>query len=219
VGFEDSVWESSAARGLALTWLQVLKHTPLAPKGTKFKWDDNKHIPRKPVLKGKVEPEKLRFEAIDSDGNIHERFFHKINEEKWNDGQWISDANKWRSQAIRRLFKADPHFKAKDIREKWTDEEIGYFKSNILSMAKKNHRQLVAKDWKQMVEMHNRKFFGCKAGAGGTPSNRVHGLRTATGLRTKYKRFPDLIAQVTQLIASPSEDTGDANAKSKDESE
>lgn len=144
----------------------------------------------------------MRFEVKDSNGDFHERFFHRINEHKWHDTHWVSDANKWRSQAIRRLFKADPEFKTNEIREKWTEEETSYFKFNVLAMVKKNQRQMVAKDWKELADQHNLQFFGSGVTAAGVPSNKAHGLRTATGMRTKYKRFPDLIAQVTEVVTS-----------------
>ena len=196
------------------------KHTPLAPRGTKFNIGHNPHILRKPVIKGKIETDKLRFDVIDSDGNLHERYFHRIDEENWGDGKWISDANKWRSQTIRRLFKNDPLFKANDTREKWTDEEESYFKAAVLRIAEENRRKLAAKDWNKLVVEHNRKFFGSGTSPDGARAKEeAPAVRTSSGLRTKYKRFPDLIAQVTQIINSPQEDTDNTEIKLEDEKE
>lgn len=177
-----------------------MKHTPLAPKGTTFKWEDNTHIPRKPVVKGKVEKTKLLFEVIDTNGNYHERFFHKFDEQRWGNTRWVSDANKWRSQTIRRLFKYDPDFKTNEVREKWSQEELNIFKANVLYMVKRLGRSLISDDWKELADKHNERFFDINEMMGGTYKSR-HGLRTATGLRTKYKRFPDLVEEVAELVA------------------
>jgi hypothetical protein len=177
-----------------------LKHTPLAPKGTTFKWEDNTHIPRKPVVKGKVDKNKLVFEVVDTNGNYHERFFHRFDEQRWGNTRWVSDANKWRSQTIRRLFKYDPDFKTNEVREKWSQEEVSFFKANVLNKVKKLGRSLIADDWKELADMHNKQFSGIHGLMGETQTGR-HGLRTATGLRTKYKRFPEVVEEVAELVA------------------
>lgn len=194
---------------------QASKHTPLAPKGTAFKWKDNTHIPRKPVIKGRVEKEKLEFEVIDTNGNYHERFFHKVDEAKWNDAHWISDANKWRSQAIRRLFKNDPGFQVNEFREKWTAEEVEYLKSSILEKVTEVGRELTGNDWKELTRMHNMRFFGGSERMRGPHANK--GGRSAIGLRTKYKRFPELAAKVAKVIASFKDEAYAVTIKVEDE--
>lgn len=67
-------------------------------------------------------------------------------------------------------------------------------------MATKNKRVPVGKDWDEITDEHNREVFGSGAGTVVAGTDNILGLRTSSGLRTKYKRFPDLIDEVEGIV-------------------
>jgi hypothetical protein len=148
----------------------------------------------------------------DSEGNIHERFFPGAHEDKWDDSKWISEGNKWRSQTLRRLFKVDPDYRANPNKRKWTETELNHLKAQILSRVRLTRRRLTGQDWKIIAEEHNQKFAGTATEMGKkhldtgiSTSSQTAGKRTVSALHAVYRRLPELIDQINDLIENNSD--------------
>ncbi len=98
---------------------------------------------------------------IDTKGNLHIRFFPDKDENKWEESTWISDANKWRNQVLRRMMKHDPNFATRGIRPKWGMRETTSLKAEVERKVKEvGGRRLTGQEWDEVTAAHNEKFDG-----------------------------------------------------------
>ncbi|KAG9233061.1 hypothetical protein BJ875DRAFT_496951 [Amylocarpus encephaloides] len=96
------------------------KHTPVAPKGTKFLWSDNNHVSQRPINK-RSHPSMLRLELTDTNGKKWV-WPYPANPEEIDLGnhQIMLKARKWRDQLLKRKLGRD-----KDPEESTEDEKEG----------------------------------------------------------------------------------------------
>jgi hypothetical protein len=148
---------------------------------------DNPTLDKSPLKKGIVEPEKLKLNLWDTKGNLHKRFFPEKDEENWNDAHWISEANKWRNQVLRRMMKHDPTFFARGIRPKWGMRETNSLKAEIKEKVREvGNRRLTGQEWEEVTEAHNKIFAGTTLRAG----ERLIGGDTSKSTQDISKRTP-----------------------------
>ena len=148
---------------------------------------DNPTLDKSPLKKGFVEVEKLKLNLWDTKGNLHKRFFPEKDEQNWNDAHWISEANRWRNQVLRRMMKHDPTFFARGIRPKWGMRETNSLKAEIKEKVREvGNRRLTGKEWEEVTEAHNKIFAETTLRAG----ERLIGGDTSKSAQVISKRTP-----------------------------
>lgn len=198
------------------------KHAPIAPRGTIILMSDNPDLEITPFKKNRVEPTKLKLKLKDTKGNIHNRFFPDKDEMKWNDPKWISEANKWRNQVIRRMLKHDPQYTNRSIRVKWGVREATALMSELQNKIEEvgNHR-LTRAEWQALTEEHNRRFASMKIKVGDelvggqrAKSTQHIGARTVVAIKALFERNEVLKAFYNKTLADT--DSGKGAAKVAD---
>lgn len=184
---------------------------------------DNLGLDKSPLKKGIAQPEKLKLELKDTQGNKHKRFFPEKDELKWDDSKWISDANKWRNQVLRRVFKHDKEFKGRGIRPKWGMREATSLKAEVKKKIEEvGNRRLSSVEWEEVTVAHNKRYSGSKVMAGerliGGELNRTTQdieKRTPVGIKALFERSKALKAFLSDLVGET--DTGnDVTGGSRD---
>jgi hypothetical protein len=169
---------------------------------------DNPNLDKSPFKKGTAEPEKLKLTLKDTKGNLHKRFFPEKDKEKWDDSKWISDANRWRNQVLRRIMRHDPTFKGRGIRPKWGMREAISLKAEVQKKVKEvGNRRLTGQEWEEVTQAHNKRFAGSKVFAGErlmggqiNKSSQDIEKRTAVAIRALFERNHELKTFFNDLI-------------------
>lgn len=197
--------------------IQTGKHAPIAPCGTTILERDNPGLSRTPFRKGKAEPEKLKLTLIDTKGNIHKRFFADKDTMDWDDPVMVGNANKWRNQVMRRVFKRDHTFKSRTIRAKWGVRETGTLKSEVENKVKAvGGRRLTGAEWKVLADEHNARFAGTKVlkgerllGGQVAKVEEVIDKRTIVAIKALFGRNADLKQFLSDLVGENVVESGD----------
>ena len=164
---------------------QTAKHAPISNRGYRIMRRDNPGLDPTPFKKNVRQPEKMEVQLIDIKGNIHRRFFPGKDEEKWDDQAWISAANNWRNQTLRRMLKHDQGYYARGIRPNWGMREARSLQFDVAEKVKNvGYRRLTTLEWEEITKIHNERFAGTKIRTGERLAN---GKVIKTGVEIKAR--------------------------------
>jgi hypothetical protein len=194
-------------------------HAPINERGIPIYLRDNINVDRSKAVKGKPEPHKVKFHLKNKNGNYAQHEFARAAENKWNDGKWIGDLNKFRGQVFRRSFKNDPAYPKGTTRSKWSMAEAEFLEAQVKKYAGKTGRSLTKKEWGKIERAHNRRFIGKQIKAGerlmsGSLAKSDHKItiRTATAIKAQFDKNQNLKEAVDDEIAKFQSDGDESEA-------
>ena len=174
---------------------------------------------RSKAVKNKPEPNKVRFHLKNKNGNYAQHEFARAAENKWDDGKWIGDLNKFRGQVFRRSFKYDPAYPKGTTRAKWSMAESEFLEAQVKKYAGKTGRSLTKKEWGKIARAHNKRFVGKDIKAGerlmsGSLAKSDHKIttRTATAIKAQFDKNQELKEAVDEEIAKFQSDGEESDA-------
>ncbi|KAF4630448.1 hypothetical protein G7Y89_g7690 [Cudoniella acicularis] len=143
------------------------KHTPVSGRGTKFRWEDNRHIDESDFMIGVKEKHKVSFKLRSTKGRSYAFHYPHRYSMDWNSKADLAKADKWRKQIFnRRLNKGDGESHMKDRRPHWSEREKESIKQLIRERIQKIGGKLNKVDWDKITLKHNRRFVGTTIFAG-----------------------------------------------------
>ncbi|KAG4435861.1 hypothetical protein IFR05_008658 [Cadophora sp. M221] len=186
--------------------------------------DNPKHDPSKKPEVGKPAPELLRFKLKLINGTYTAGYRYKFRSDpKWDDKNWVDALHKWRKGLLDRIYiKEDvdgennkPNNK-KGPRTRWSLAEIEYLRVQIRKLVRSTGAPLATKDWKNLAEIHNKRFKGKEirigeqlANGGVATTIQVIEKRTWNAINGFYNKFPDMKAMVEEEIKGWHSDNSD----------
>jgi hypothetical protein len=194
-------------------------HAPINERGVPIYLRDNANVDRSKAVKNKPEPNKVKFHLKNKNGNYAQHEFARAAENKWDDGKWIGDLNKFRGQVFRRSFKYDPAYPKGTTRVNWSMAESEFLEAQVKKYAYKTGRSLTKKEWGKIARAHNKRFVGKDIKAGErlmsgslAKSNHKITTRTATAIKAQFDKNQELKEAVGEEIAKFQSDGEESNA-------
>jgi hypothetical protein len=194
-------------------------HAPINERGVPIYLRDNVNVDRSKAVKNKPEPNKVKFHFKNKNGNYAQHEFARAAENKWDDGKWIGDLNKFRGQVFRRSFKYDPAYPKGTTRAKWSMAESEFLEAQVKKYAGKTGRSLTKKEWGKIAKAHNKRFVGKEIKAGerlmsGSLAKSDHKIttRTATAIKAQFDKNQELKEVVDEEIAKFQSDGEESEA-------
>jgi hypothetical protein len=194
-------------------------HAPINERGIPIYLRDNVNVDRSKAVKNKPEPHKVKFHLKNKNGNYAQHEFARAAENKWDDGKWVGDLNKFRGQVFRRSFKYDPAYPKGTTRAKWSMAEAEFLEAQVKKYAGKTGRSLTKKEWGKIARAHNKRFAGKQIKAGerlmsGSLAKSDHKIttRTATAIKAQFDKNQELKEAVDEEIAKFQSDGEESDA-------
>jgi hypothetical protein len=194
-------------------------HAPINERGVPIYLRDNANVDRSKAVKNKPEPNKVKFHLKNKNGNYAQHEFARAAENKWDDGKWIGDLNKFRGQVFRRSFKYDPAYPKGTTRANWSMAESEFLEAQVKKYASKTGRSLTKKEWGKIAGAHNKRFVGKEIKAGErlmsgslAKSNHKITTRTAAAIKAQFDKNQELKEAVDEEIAKFQSDGEESNA-------
>jgi hypothetical protein len=193
-------------------------HAPINERGVPIYLRDNTKVDRSKAVKNKPEPHKMLFHLKNKNGNYARHEFARAAENKWGDGKWVGDLNKFRGQVFRRSFKYDPAYPKGTTRAKWSMAECEFLEAQVKKYASRTGRFLTRNEWQKIAKAHNKRFVGKTIKAGeklmsGRLAKSDHTItrRTPTAIKAQFDKNDGLKEAVDSEIAGFESDGAESN--------